>query len=559
MSTLITFREQSFGTIVRTLVPAQVRAYKPSLILLSCGSMLVFSLLLGGGTRGGFLSDAILQLLAIPAFILSLSSLIGMSRAKQAVTDPVRLPLILCFAILLVPLIQLIPLPPWIWRNLPGREVVARTFELMGSEPLWMPISVLPNATWMSFLSLLPPLAIFLTTVQLAYRERRVLSLTVLVIGIMSVFLGLMQVAQGPSSPLRFFSYTNNSEAVGFFANRNHFAALVYVLLLFGGAWAIDVAFKAGSRRAVSISPLMLVTFTGSFLVLVTLITAASMARSRAGLALTMVALIGLFCIIYADHRNVSTSMPKRLVTGAIALAVILSAQFALYRILVRFATDSLEDGRFVIARNTIEAAQSFLPVGAGVGTFVPVYEFFEHPEDILLGNVYVNHAHNDFLELWLETGLFGAAVLGAFVIWFALRSRRVWRSLQVQAQNIDLALIRAATWVVALLMAHSFFDYPMRTGAIMALFAFACALLVEPFRANARPGMTGAISNNVSSQEPSQVLGVRSQPASYHELLVDEKSAASVDLTRQSGKRWGIDIDWPEEWANNKDPVKPE
>ncbi len=34
---------------------------------------------------------------------------------------------------------------------------------------------------------------------------------------------------------------------------------------------------------------------------------------------------------------------------------------------------------------------------------------------------------------------------------------------------------------VVGLLIAHSVVDYPLRTGAMMAVFAFACALLTEP------------------------------------------------------------------------------
>ena len=51
-------------------------------------------------------------------------------------------------------------------------------------------------------------------------------------VGIIGVFVGLFQVAGGPESPLRYFEITNPTEAVGFFANRNHFAALLYCLIL---------------------------------------------------------------------------------------------------------------------------------------------------------------------------------------------------------------------------------------------------------------------------------------------------------------------------------------
>jgi hypothetical protein len=109
-------------------------------------------------------------------------------------------------------------------------------FEILGDKLSWMPISLSPNQTWLSALSLIPPLAIFLATLLLPYRERRWLSLVFLAVGVLSVFVGLIQVAQGPESPLRFFAYTNLTEAVGFFANRNHFAALLYALIMFAAA-----------------------------------------------------------------------------------------------------------------------------------------------------------------------------------------------------------------------------------------------------------------------------------------------------------------------------------
>ena len=59
------------------------------------------------------------------------------------------------------------------------------------------------------------------------HRERRLLSLVLLSVGIASVFLGLAQIAQGPSSSLRPFDYTNDTEAVGFFANRIALGILV--------------------------------------------------------------------------------------------------------------------------------------------------------------------------------------------------------------------------------------------------------------------------------------------------------------------------------------------
>ena len=78
--------------------------------------------------------------------------------------------------------------------------------------------------------------------------------------------------------------------------------------------------------------------------------------------------------------------------------------QYALYRILHRFPEDPLQDARIGFARNTITAALAFMPLGSGMGTFVPVYATFETAKDALL-DTFANRAHNDILELWLEAG----------------------------------------------------------------------------------------------------------------------------------------------------------
>ena len=85
-------------------------------------------------------------------------------------------------------------------------------------------------------------------------------------------------------------------------------------------------------------------------------------------------------------------------------------------------------------------------------------------------------------LEMWLETGVLGLALIGLFVIWLVRRSVEIWRSAPAPgASQLDWSLVRAATIVPALILAHSLVDFPLRTGAMMAIMAFACALLIEP------------------------------------------------------------------------------
>lgn len=497
---------------------------------------IVMSLLLGGGTRSGFLSDAVLELLCVPLLLMALY--------RPGALSKYRIEAGICAAIAAVPLLQLLPLPLGAWLKLPHRADLSSVVTSAGVELPALPISVVPEATWLSLLSLVPAIAIFLATVQLNYDQRRRLTLVLLSIGMGSVFVGLLQVAQGETSPLRFFEVTNLTEAVGFFANRNHFAALLYCLTPMACAWATEAAVALGEKplrerfEASAVLPMI-----AGFTALVVLVAAQAMARSRAGLGLAILALLASFAVAFAGRSDTRGLSPSKLMGTAISLGVLFAIQFALYRVMERFTTDPLEDARIPFGRNTIEAALSYMPFGSGMGTFVPVYSTFEKPADTL-ANTYANHAHNDFLELWLEAGVLGAAILLAFAAWFAVSTYRAWRS--AFGSRLDRSLAQSASVVVALLVAHSLVDYPLRTGALMALMAFSCALLTE---ATATPRQA---PENVRSPRPrsKRVTEPKTVPvaAAARTQTLRLPVAPSVAEARQPMDQ----REWPEAWRRS-------
>ena len=505
--------------------------------------LIVASVLLGGGTRSGFLSDFLLQILAIPVLVS-----VAWTACERPLPRSTRVALIIAFTLPVLALLQLVPLPAAVWSALPHRHVAAEGFELAGAPLPWMPLSLAPAATWLSLLSVLPPLAVFVGIVMLGRRQRRHLSVLIIALALVSVFLGLLQVAQGPDSPLRFFAVTNPTEAVGFFANRNHFSALLYAAMPFAAAWAINLSITAGPHVR-AFEPRAVVLLVISFTVIVVLIAGQTMARSRAGLALTIIALFGAFAMAVSDRRATSGLTPIKLLGGATALAGIFAAQYALFRLLERFEKDPLEDARIVFARNTFEAASAFMPFGSGLGSFVPVYGLFEKPADTL-ANTYANHAHNDIVQFWLETGVVGLLLMGLFTAWLVWRSVQVWRAAPAaRIAEIDQMLMRAATLVIALLLAHSFVDYPLRTGAMMAIMAYACALLIEP-PIGADEAVSAAAAADVANSTPPP-----HKPRRRAAAVVSPAPAASRSVTpdpewpRPSSTRWGAEVEWPEAW----------
>ncbi len=504
-----------------------------------CAFSLVAAIVLGGGTRQGFVSDVLLQLLFLPLLLIVLWRYPKSENASQ-ITGP----LIFCGLIALVPVLQLIPLPPAIWTQLPNRQLEAQSLGLVGGELPWMPISVSPTATALGATALIVPVALFLGTALLTREDRRHLCFIALVVGLISVFLGLTQVAQGPDSPLRFFDFSNPNEAVGFFANRNHFSALLYALMLIGAAWAIDCALSFGALPPDQrLGTWPLITILASFTCLVVLIGAQAMARSRAGLGLAIIAMIGVVVLSFADRRRPAGISPMTLIVSSIALAVVFAMQFALYRIMERFATDPLQDARITFAHKTWEIGKSFIPFGSGVGTFPPVYAAFEQPKD-LLENTFANRAHNDLLEMWLESGVLGVALVVVFTFWFVRRTALVWRQWPADIAPIDIDLQRTATLIIILLAIHSIVDYPLSTGAIGAIFAICSALLVTPPQRARKQSQDRRPRHAVAN--PTAALGIEPRAA------VPQQPAEPI-------KNWGGDVEWPSAWKKTDDPKRRE
>jgi len=511
---------------------------------------LVASMVLGGGTRPGFLSDVLLQLFSIPLLIVSTSQLFDLLSTDARQRRQVRWAAIFCYAVVLLPIVQLVPLPPSLWTLLPNRAPIIATFNNLNSALPWLPISVVPNDTWLTLPALIPPFAVLFGTVLLNYRERRMLSIVLIGVGIISAFLGLMQISQGPASMLRFFTVTNETDAVGFFANRNHFAALLNTVILFAAAWAIENVFNSGIwRNLKTLEARSIVPVTTSVLAVIVLLAAQAMTGSRAGMILMIGSVVGIYALAFSDRRRSPKTKRSNLWLIALATAILLVVQFGLYRATQRLSIDALEESRLQYMRTTLEAALAYMPFGSGLGTFVPVYAMFEKVRD-LFAYRYLNHAHNDVAEFILEAGIFALALLGAFITWFISRAVKMWSRNGIGVRELDRLLTRAATIAIALLLTHSFVDYPLRTAAMMAIFVVACGFLIEPLTADERrPDQLRQVLQHASSdrvaERPANIAATEPPREATTEVL-----ARALSATNKPAARWGEGIDWPEAWC---------
>lgn len=427
------------------------------------GFVVVLAMLFGGAHGQGW-SDVAVQLAALP--------LLGRALFKLAFRQFDRFgqwSIALLCAIVALPLFQLIPLPPGLWSLIPGRQEIISGFRAADMPLPWLAISLDPSATWSDLLSLIPAIAIFIAMLSLNRRERRVMIALILTVAFVSVFLELLQITGGPNSPLRpYYPLTNINSGVGFFANADHQAALLYCAAVFAAGWAIGLIREFRQIR----------TFNVFILLLVIPLAVAGIAitSSRAAVALSLVG--GLLCLLLIK-RTMHGRMRSRFLWGAFAgnlIALIIAFNLGFVSIAQK-SQNLAGDLRWSLAKITTGAALANMPTGTGFGTFIPEYEM--HAPRITANYFYVNHAHNDWLELLLEGGVPALILMLGFLAWFAAASFSVWRPGPTAIEVQDIALARAASIVILLLSLHSLVDYAMRNIAINVVFAASCALLL--------------------------------------------------------------------------------
>jgi O-antigen ligase len=194
-------------------------------------------------------------------------------------------------------------------------------------------------------------------------------------------------------------------------------------------------------------------------------------------LALLFVASLSGILLAWRHGRGRSRRSLLRFAIGANVVALILAFQFGFVAYMNRAEEIGLEDLRWPVARITSQAVLANMPFGSGFGTFVPIYERFAPRET--LQHSYVNHAHDDWLELWLTGGFPAIILVVGFLAWFAASTFRLWRGGRPEGPVLDVALAQAASMVIVLLLLHSVVDYPLRIPALSVLFAMACAYLI--------------------------------------------------------------------------------
>lgn len=443
--------------------------------------LIVISVLLGGGGSKQGIFNAVVEALAL--LILAIN---GPLVARFVSNAPIALRA-LVLATLLLPLLQLIPLPPALWHVLPGQDAVQASLALIGEDGTWRPISVWPMRTAMAATGLIVPfcalvLALVLdgAMVQWPWRAsgRDAPFVALVAMGLFGGLLGVAQLSTANSVGNIYGGSLITSQLYGTFANHNT-AGIYFVVALIATLPLLPRKLGFSQRG-------LLVYASAAFFVLLVLLS-----QSRSAILVMFVALAMLAWRL-ADKRGLASWKQARGVlrgraSAYLAIAVVLLVTLAVglnstqrgSQIYHRYANLEQGDARTVIWGDGVETAQRLLPLGAGAGAFQNVFDLDESLETLNQGRA--GRAHNELLEVAIEFGVLGLALLVGWGAYLLLRSVALFRHGEMSDRRF------AAMVTLLCLGLQSFVDYPLRSQAGLCIAGVMVAILVQQRRRSAK------------------------------------------------------------------------
>jgi O-antigen ligase len=248
----------------------------------------------------------------------------------------------------------------------------------------------------------------------------------------------------------------------GPYVNRNHYAGLMEMLAPFPLVLAAT-RFTDGNRKIVvaGIAALMAASIF--------------LSGSRGGMA-AFVAQMLVLGVLLVSRREGSWKQP--LMLGAF-LAVVIGFLVwmggnELTQRLISIHSGAREEinggARFTIDRDCLRMLVKRPILGWGLGAFPIVYPEFRS----FYTTFFVNQAHNDYLQLLVETGLAGFSI----AVWFlVLVFRQAAGKLKDWTETASGAMTMAALLGCVGILVHSFLDFNLQIPANAALFYVLCAI----------------------------------------------------------------------------------
>jgi O-antigen ligase len=438
---------------------------------------LIFGIVLAVLAFGGSepISFAIVQLIFLVAAALLIVR--GLTSADSFSWRMFTVPALLTGVVLL----QLCPLPAsWVSRFANNETSIA--------DVRWTSWSIEPHSTRNQLLILVTCVIAFCFA-QLVSQDRKPKSRLVLFLlglGTFEAFYGLVQYLSGWQKIFAYAKKYDLEDATGTYINRNHYAGFLEMILPFGVALILYEYGKLRGSDSQSAASLKTMVQRRSFqkfvlclCVSVVLFAALIFSRSRMGIIAVSASILMMFGLAAISRRQGKASLVFFAIFAALSLG--LAIWIGPGPIVSRFASvsqeySSLDQSRLSIWRDALGLVERHPLMGSGLGTF-PVA--FTSVQNAFLGQ-FVNHAHNDYVELASDIGVPAAFMLFASFVFILVRATRTFRRTD---GNFDRAVALGCVGSIVAILLHSLTDFNLYMPANALVFSAVLGLALSTQR----------------------------------------------------------------------------
>ncbi len=285
-------------------------------------------------------------------------------------------------------------------------------------------------------------LFIIISQLQFNNKEKLFLSNTFLFSFIISIVFGVFLQAKHSS-------FSNFSRLQLTWANANYLASYLLVTIGF-----IVFSWKTSKEKWIRYIALASLIIALIFLL---------WTQSRGGLLTLLLLLLGIYFVVsIKKHKTLHIA-----ISSVLLIILIISSIFIFKTIRPQTVTF-----RTRIYKATAEYIRNNWLIGSGLGTFVREFPQYRLSDYKLLGQEdIISHAHNEFIEIWAETGIIGLAL---FIIFLIVLFGQYKRNLKSNNKYF----IYAITFSLILLLIHNLFSITMRIPPILIYFFILAGLL---------------------------------------------------------------------------------
>ena len=376
-----------------------------------------------------------------------------------------------------VTLLLCLPFPPSLLPFLsPMRfEVLTSAGKLVGGFPEWQTLSYSSKnalAWWIFLLSL----SLFFIVVQNFCVERKGLRIVVFVmlgVGLVEAVYGLIQ-ALIPSMGVLWVDYilAYRGDARGTFINRNHFAGFIEMVWPLALGCLLAQAGRAHTfKKALASDRLNLQALMA--LGIVVLLLSLLFSRSRAGIAGGFIGFLTFLVMARTGIKGIGLHS-RLLLGGIIVLLGIYCMAIGVGPILERFLSIGDGNSRMDFWRDSLPILIDH-PLGIGLRNYETVFQIYNQA---IIPEKTVTYAHNDFLQLMIESGWIGSIALASgFFVFLGSRARQIKR-LDARRDPLRFYLAVGAFSGLISMTLHSFFDFNLQIPANCVYFVVLMAIL---------------------------------------------------------------------------------